>query len=80
MPPTLKGRDQMRRSWTDRDGTIWEMEVTGISPPEKRIHFLREESDGEVVVLSVRDKGWGPVGGLTNTELQHLLDEARRGR
>ena len=68
----------MRRSWTDRDGTIWEMEVTGISPPEKRIHFLREESDGEVVVLTVRDKGWGRIGRLTNAELQRLLDEAKR--
>ena len=68
----------MRRSWTDRDGTIWEMEVTGISPPEKRIHFLREENADEVVVLTVKDKGWGLINRLTDTELQHLLDEARR--
>ena len=68
----------MRRSWTDRDGTIWVVEATDISPPEKRIHFLREEDDGEVVVLTVKDKGWGLINRLTDTELQHLLDEARR--
>ncbi len=69
----------MRRSWTDpRDGTIWVVEATDISPPEKRIHFLREENDGAVVVLAVRDKDWGRIGHLTNKELQHLLDEAKR--
>ena len=68
----------MRRSWTDRDGTIWVVEVTDISPPEKRIHSLREENDGEVVVLTVKDKGWGRIGRLTNKELQRLLDEAKR--
>ena len=53
------------------------VEAANISPPEKRIHFLREENDGEVVVLTVKDKGWGRIGHLTNKELQHLLDEAR---
>ncbi|MCK5651948.1 MAG: hypothetical protein KAJ42_11245 [Gemmatimonadetes bacterium] len=69
----------MRRSWTDRNGTIWVVEAANISPPEKRIQFLREENDGEVVVLTVKDKGWGRIGRLTNAQLQRLLDHAKRG-
>ena len=68
----------MRRSWTDRDGVTWVVEATDISPPDRRILFLREESDGEVVVLTVRDKGWGRIGRLTNAQLQRLLEEAKR--
>ncbi len=70
----------MRRSWTDRDGTMWEVAAANISLPGRRIHFLREENDGKVVMLAVRDQGWGRIGRLTNREIQRLLDEAKRGR
>jgi len=32
----------------------------------------------EVLVLTVRDKGWGRIRWLTNAQLQRLLDEAKR--
>ncbi len=79
---TLKGRDQMRRSWTDRDGVEWEVEVVGHvstagpSITDKHIQF-RRVSDGYRIGTLYED--WGPVKDLSDAELQHLLDHAKRG-
>lgn len=72
----------MRRSWTDRDGVEWQVDVVmtvstaGPFLSGKHIQF-RRVSDGHGV--GTRYEDWGPVKDLTDVELQHLLDHARRG-
>ena len=79
---TLKGRDQMRRSGTDGDGTTWEVEIyDGESDDdplsrERWIEFQPTGGEPEIVAPYALEK---TEEELNDEGLQELVDDAKRG-
>ena len=73
--------EQMKRHWTDRHGTTWEVEIyDGESVDdslsrERWIEFRPSEGKPEIVAPNALEK---PEEELSSAELQELVDDAKR--